>query len=99
MYSHDDIKSLYGFLKSTGEGNLKKMLLGGRMTEAHLRILLKVVRAVSEDEFVTHFEAATYPKIKLSAAEIELKETCWPVCTEACAKVGLLTPGSAKKAA
>lgn len=99
MYSHDELKSLHGFLRSTGEGNLKKMLCGGAMTEAHLRVLLKVVRAVSEDEFVTHFEAASYPKVKFSPPEAAIKEKCWEVCAEACAKVGLLTATAAKKAA
>ena len=102
MYSHDELKSLHGFLRQTGEGNLKKMLVGGKMTEAHLRILLKVARAVTEDEFVTHLEADTFPKVKFNTAEAALKETFWKVCGDACAKVGLLTAGSGgmeKKAA
>jgi hypothetical protein len=97
MYSHDELKSLHGFLKSTGEGNLKKMLCGGRMTDAHLRILLKVARAVKEDEFITHYEASTFPKVKMSPEEIGLKEAFWGIAMEACAKVGLVT--AAKKAA
>lgn len=94
MFSQDDVKSLHGFLKTTGEGNLKKMLVGGDMTEAHLRILMKVVRAVGEDEFVMHFEGDSFPKVKLNAAEIALKESFWKVCSQACTKVGLLTAAS-----
>lgn len=97
MYSHDDLKSLHGFLKATGEGNLKKMLVGGTMTDAHLRILLKIARGVNEDEFITHFEADSFPKIKFNPAEAALKESFWKTCAAACAKVGLLT--AAKKAA
>lgn len=100
MYSSDDLKSLHGFLRATGEGNLKKMLVGGKMTEVHLRMLLKVARAVKDDEFATHCEADTFPKVKFSPPEAALKEGFWGVCTEACAKVGLITAtGAAKKAA
>lgn len=97
MYSHEELKSLHGFLRSTGEGNLKKMLLGGRMTEVHLRVFLKVVRACGEDEFITHFEANTLPKVKFSPEEKKVAEQCYEICAEACSKVGLLT--AAKKAA
>ncbi len=97
MYSHDELKSLYGFLRATNEGNLKNMLVGGKMTEVHLRLLLKVVRAVKEDEFVTHWEASSFPKVKMNAGELVLKETFWGICGEAGSKVGLLS--AAKKAA
>lgn len=96
MYSHEELKSLHGFLRSTGEGNLKKMLVDGKFTDAHLRVLVKVARAVSEDEFVTHIEAGTFPKVKFSPAESAIKETFWSVCGDGCTKVGLL---SGKKAA
>lgn len=97
MYSQDELKSLHGFLRATGEGNLKKMLVGGKMTDAHLRILLKVARTVNEDEFVTHWEADTFPKVKFSPAESALKEGFYGICGEACSKVGLIS--AAKKAA
>lgn len=96
MYSQDELRSLHGFLRSTAEGNLKKMLIGGQMSEIHLRLLLKVVRE-GEDQFVTHWEAGTFPKVKLNAGEIAIKEHCYEVCGQACAKVGLLS--AAKKAA
>jgi hypothetical protein len=91
MYSQDELKSLHGFLKATGESNLKNMLVGGKMTETHLRMLLKVVRSVSEGDFIKHLEADTFPKVKLNAGELAVKESFWGVCTAACAKVGLLT--------
>jgi len=99
MYSHDDLKSLHGFLKSTNEGGLKKMLVGGRMTENHLRMLLKIVRAVNENDFITHYEADGFPKVKLVASELALKDGFWSVCLDACAKVGLVTPAQQLKAA
>jgi hypothetical protein len=91
MYSHDDLKSLHAFLKSTNEGGLKKMLVGGKMTETHLRLLLKVVRAVNETEFITHCEADSFPKVKMGAPEIAIKESFWGTCLSACAAVGLVT--------
>ena len=97
MYSHDELKSLYGFLRATGEGNLKKMLVGGKMTETHLRLLLKIARAVTEDEFVTHLEADSFPKVKFSPPEAAIKESFWTTCADACIKFGLLT--AQKKAA
>ena len=100
MYSQDELSTLYGFLKSTSEGNLRKMVLGGRMTEAHFKMLMKVVRATTEPEFVQCFEAGNYPKIKLSVPEHALKEALWPICAEAFARVGLLSsPQTMKKAA
>ena len=91
MYSHDEIKSLHGFLKSTGEGNLKNMLVSGPMTETHLRLLLKVARPMNEADFITHLEASTFPKVKFNPAETAIKEGFWAICCDACAKVGLLT--------
>jgi hypothetical protein len=97
MYAPEELKSLFGFLRSTNENNLLKMLVGGKMTDVHLRMLVKVVRSMNEDEFVTHVEAGTFPKIKMKPEETALKEAFWSVCQDACAKVGLLT--AAKKAA
>ncbi|MEK7358482.1 MAG: hypothetical protein AAB250_18705 [Bdellovibrionota bacterium] len=97
MYSQDELKSLHGFLRSTAEGNLKKMLLGGRMTELHLRVFLRVLRSCSEADFITHIEANTFPKIKFSSEEKAIGDKCYEICLEACAKVGLVS--AAKKAA
>lgn len=96
MHSHDELKSVHGFLRTTGEGHLKNMLLGGRMTETHFRALIKVIRSASEDEFLAHFEAGSFPKIKFNPAEIAAKETLWSVWTEAFVKVGLLTAVATK---
>lgn len=95
MFSPEELKSLHGFLRHTNEGNLKNMLVGGKMTEVHLRVLMKVARNCKEDEFVTHWEAGTFPKVKFAPNESALKETCYGVFGEACCKVGLLTAGRA----
>jgi hypothetical protein len=82
---------LHGFLRATAEGGLRKMLVGGKMTENHLKLLLKVVRGVGDGDFATHWEASTFPKVKMTPAEIAIKEEFWKVCGEACSKVGLLS--------
>jgi hypothetical protein len=90
MFSNDDLVSVYEFLKSTGEGNLRKMLVSGKMTDVHLRMLLKVARGCSQSQFIEHCEKETLPKINFSAAESALRETFWMVCTNALMQVGLL---------
>lgn len=100
MYSQDELSTLYGFLKSTSENNLRKMVLGGRMTESHFKMMMKVVRATTEPEFIQCFESGSIPKIKLTPPEHGLKEALWPICAEAFARVGLLSlPQEAKRAA
>lgn len=91
MYSEQDLLSLYDFLRHTPEGHLKKMLLTGKMTEAHINILLKVVRSCGNNDFVTHANAATLPKVKLAPTEVPLKEVFWPVALETCATLGLIS--------
>ena len=98
MYSSDELKSLHGFLRTTPEAGLKGMLVGGKMTETHLKALMKVVRAANEDEWVTHWELRTFPRVKLNPQEVAVKENFYTVCGDACAKVGLLTSGAVKAA-
>lgn len=100
MYSPDELKSLHQFIRHTGEGNLKKMMTGGRMTDVHTGLLIKVARACNEDEFATHFEAGTFPRLKFTVNESAMKESCYGVFAEACAKLGLMTaPAKVAKAA
>ncbi len=73
------------------------MMVGGRMTPIHLGMLVKIARGCTEEEFVTHFEACTFPKVKFSGPEAALKEACYGVFAEACVKLGLLS--QAQKAA
>jgi hypothetical protein len=98
MYSPDELKSLHGFVRTTNEGNLKKMMTGGAMTDVHVNMLVKIARGCTADEFATHFEAQTFPKVKWSSAERGLTEKCYGIFAEACTKLGLL-PAAGKKAA
>ena len=98
MYSESDIMSVYSFLKDTPEGPLRKMLVGGEMTEAHLRLLLKVVRSCKDSEFLEAFNSESLPKIRLSPPEYPLKETLWPACKRKLQAVGLLGTSQAKAA-
>lgn len=91
MYSESDLMSVYDFCKQTPEGSLKKMMISGKMTEAHFRIFLKIVRAVPGAEFVQIANSGTIPKIKLNAQEMALKETLWGVCLSKCEELGLLS--------
>jgi hypothetical protein len=90
MYSEQDLHSLYDFLRATAEGNLKKMIVNGRMTEAHLRLFVKIARAGSASEFAAWAQGGGFPKIKMSAPEQALRETFWAIALEACANLGLL---------
>lgn len=98
--NHDELSSLYNFLLHTGEANLRQMMVDGKnMTDAHLRLLLKIVRACPEPQFLGHIEKGDFPKIKMSAGEIVLKERFWGVCISAFQSRGLLTAAPAAKAA
>lgn len=97
MYLDQDLLSLYDFLRATPEGHLKKMMVSGKMSESHLRVLLKVVRSCSNQEFVQFVQSAGLPKMKLNANEMAVKETLWEISLETCAQLGLL-PKAAKAA-
>lgn len=90
MYDPKELEGLHQFLRNTAEGNLRKMMVSGRMTEVHLRILLKVARAGSASEFVGWVNSEGFPKMKMSEAEHGVRETFWPVALAACAGLGLI---------
>ena len=90
MFSNDELTGLFSFLKSTGEGNLRKMLVADKMTEAHFKILMKIVRQCDEAQFIDHFSNESFPKVKLTGPEMALKETFWAPCRTAFCKVGLI---------
>jgi hypothetical protein len=91
MFSNDELTGLYNFLRSTGEGNLRKMLIDPKMTDKHFNVLMKIVRQCDESQFIEHFSNETFPKVKLSAPEMALKETFWAPCRSSFMKVGLLS--------
>lgn len=98
--SEFDLASLRGFLAQTPEGALRKMLVDGKpMTEVHLNLLLKVVRACNDDQFAAHFEKNDFPKIKMGAAEIKIREKFWGECTQTLKSRGLLYPAPKSKVA
>lgn len=99
MYSDSDVMSVYSYLKGTPEGPLRKMMVGGQFAEAHFRVLLKIVRGCAEAEFIEMFNTEGMPKIRLSAAELPLKETLWPLTKMKLTELGLLTPMQQPKAA
>ncbi len=90
MYSEQDLLSLYDFLRATPEGHLKKMMVNAKMTDVHLRVLLKIVRGCPQPEFVQHAQNAGLPKMKFNANEAAVKENFWPICLETCAQLGLI---------
>lgn len=98
MFAESDIVSVYQFLKDTPEGPLRKMMVGGEMTENHFRLLMKVVRGCSQTEFVECMNSESLPKIRLAPAEVPMKETIWPICTRKWSSLGLLGAPAAKAA-
>lgn len=99
MYTDQDISGVLSFIQSTPEGNLRKMLVGADLTEVHFRLLLKVAKGGSEADFISAFQAETLPKIRLSPAEIKIKEGFWGVCKKKLGSLGLLSLSSTPKAA
>lgn len=95
----DDLINLYGFLQHTAEGNLKKMLVDKSMTETHFRILLKISRNCTQEQFITCFEKEEIPKVKLSSSEHEIRETFWGPCLATLESRGLISKGTAQEVA
>jgi hypothetical protein len=96
--SQYDYAGLYQFLHQTPEQGLRKMLIDQKtFTDAHFNFMLKVVRACNETDFAAHAEKSDYPKIKLGANEIKLKDKFWSDLTTVCSSRGILGP--AQKAA
>jgi hypothetical protein len=99
MHSDQDITSARDFIHSTPENSLRKMLVGGELTEVHFRLLMKLVKGSPVAEFITLFQTETLPKIRLSPAEIKIKEHFWPVCKKKLSAMGLLNLSGTAKAA
>ncbi len=98
MYSETDVQSVYDFMKDTPEGPLRKMLVGGELTDAHFRMMMKIVRGCGAPEFIEAFNSESIPKIRLNPPEYPLKETLWPVCKRKLQSIGLLNATAAKAA-
>ncbi len=90
MYSNDDISSLHNFLSQTPEGALRKMLMGGEVTETHFRVLVKLAKGGPEAEFIENFNSEGFGKLKLSTNENKVKDNFWPICKKKLSSLGLL---------
>jgi hypothetical protein len=90
MHSPDEIKSVCDFLKNTPEGPLRKMLIGGELTEGHFRLLMKLAKGGAEADFVDAFTKEDMGKLHLSQKEAPLKDTFWAICKKKLMSLGLL---------
>lgn len=90
MHSNDDISSLYDFLNHTPEGALRKMLIGGDLTEAHFRIMIKLVKGADVQNFTECFNSDGVGNLRLSPKETPLKDNFWAICKKKFAALGLL---------
>jgi hypothetical protein len=98
--SQYDVPSLYAFLIQTPEAGLRKMFVDNKpFTEAHFNLLMKVVRGCDEAKFTECFDKCEYPKVKMNAKDIELKEKFWADAVKTFDSRGLLAPASPAKAA
>jgi len=98
MYSDQDIIGVLGFLKSTPESSLRKMLVSGELSDVHFRLLMKIAKQGPEADFVSSFQGDSLPKLRLSPAEIKIKEHFWKVCKAKLAGTGLLSINAPKAA-
>jgi hypothetical protein len=95
-----DVPNLYNFLHQTPEGGLRKLLVDNKpFTEVHFNLMMKVVRGCNEAQFTEHFEKQDFPKVKMNANEVKLKEKFWADAMTVWNNRGLLTPAVATKAA
>jgi hypothetical protein len=95
-----DVPNLYTFLTQTPEGGLRKMLIDNKpFSEAHFNLMLKIVRASTETQFTEHFDKQDFPKVKLNAADVKIKEKFWNEAMITWNNRGLLTPAVATRVA
>lgn len=91
--SSETLKGIYEFLKHTPEGSLRKMLCTGEMTEAHFRLLLKLVKGGPDTDFIDAFSKNDMGKLRLNPKESPLRERFWAIVRERLATTGLLPTG------
>ena len=95
-----DVPNLYNFLTQTPEAGLRKMLVDNKpFTEAHFNLMMKIVRGCNESQFTEHFDKQDFPKVKMNANDIKLKEKFWADAVTTWNNRGLLTPAVATRAA
>jgi hypothetical protein len=99
MPTQNDLLTVYEFIKSTGENNIRKIMTGPKMTNHHVGVLLKVVRTSKPEEFAQFCETNTFPKMKFTNDEAKLKDTFWKTACDCFVQMGLATAGSDAPAA
>lgn len=95
MLQPSDLTTVYDFVKSTNEVNIRKMMTGPKMTGVHVNLLLKVVRTCKPEDFVKYGETSTFPKIKFNDQETAIRDTFWKTAEEAFKQLGLATAKAA----
>lgn len=90
MYSAQDYAGVYSFLKSTPEGHLRKMLVGGPFSDLHFKLVLKLARGSSEEIFVQSALEDKFGTLRLNGPELGIKENFWKICGEKFTSLGLL---------
>jgi hypothetical protein len=95
MSANEDVAGLCQFLKATPEGNLRKMLVQGKLTDLHFRTLMKLAKGGAETDFIEAYTAETMGKLRISPKEAHIKETFWPIVKQSFQTLGLI---SAQKA-
>lgn len=95
-----DVPNLYNFLTQTPETGLRKILVDNKpFTEAHFNLMLKVVRGCNEAQFTEHFDKQDFPKVKMNASDVKIKEKFWSDAIATWNNRGLLTPAVPTRAA
>ncbi len=74
---NSSLPQAYQFLIHTPEKGLRSVLIDQAFTEAHFQLMMKVVRGCDEVKFCEHFSAQTFPKVKMTANDLKLKEKFW----------------------
>lgn len=98
--SQYDTQSLHDFLIHTPESGLRKMLVDKKtMTDVHCNLLIKIAKSCSLEQFAEHFENKDFPKVRMSPAEIKIKEKFWQDSVLALNERGLLQPIATSKVA
>jgi len=101
--SEYDFSGLHDFLIHTPEKGVRRTLVDTHaFSESHCSLLLKVARACSSYEFSSHCENESFPKVRMTHKESQIREKFWGVCVETLLNRGILQPaipGSDKLAA
>lgn len=91
--SEYDLNGLHDFLVHTPEKGVRRTLIDSQgFTESHCSLLLKIARGCSSNEFSSHCENQSFPKVRMSHKESLIREKFWDVCVETLLNRGILQP-------